>query len=62
MTIPEEHIDKLCRSKVVYKSRKSAEARIRAKRKRGFIISTNLRIYKCSFCFGFHLGHLKEYS
>lgn len=60
MTIPQSHIDKLCTKKFQYSSKKAAEARIKAKRKKGFLISSNLRIYKCSFCFGWHLGHVKN--
>lgn len=60
MPVPQSHIDKLCESKVQYSSKKNAEERIRAKRKKGFLISPNLKVYKCSFCFGWHMGHLKE--
>ncbi len=62
MTIPQAHIDKLCRNKHLYTSKKDAESRIKAKRKKGFLISPSLRIYKCSFCYGWHMGHQYEYD
>lgn len=57
MNIPPEHIEKLCTSKHPYSSKKDAEARIKAARKKGRIISATLRIYKCAFCWAWHVGH-----
>lgn len=60
--IPKSHVDKLCTAKHDYSSKKHAEARIKAARKSGRIVSPSLAVYKCNFCACWHIGHKKEFE
>ena len=54
--IPREHLEKLCLNKVQY-TKKQGESLIRIARKRGRIITPTLKVYKCRFCWAYHIGH-----
>lgn len=54
--VPADHIYKLCTKKKQY-TKKQAEGRIKHARKMGKIISPNLKVYKCNFCWAYHIGH-----
>ena len=60
--IPQSHIDKLCTIKHPYNSEKDAQFKIRAARKKGRFISPNLKVYKCNFCFAWHIGHERVFE
>lgn len=57
---PEEHRERMCGRKKEYSSEKDALQRIKSKAKRGYIISDNIRIYKCPYCGWYHVGHSKR--
>ena len=48
--------------KIQYRSKKHAENKMKAIKKRGYILSPNFYAYQCPNCGKFHLGHDKYYK